>query len=263
MLFFCIYAFAQTPKILLLKTYKDQNVSGWMMSEKLDGIRAIWDGKNISSRSGKIINAPKWFTKNLPPFKLDGELWSKRADFENIQSIVLDNIPTQKWREITYNIFELPEQKGDLLSRLDVLKSYLKTHKIEHVKLIEQIKCKNNKHLEKFFQSVKQKGGEGVVIRKADENYINKRTNKALKYKGYIDDECEVIALHKGKGKYKNLLGSFTCKLKNGIIFKIGSGLSDKNRHNLLKIGQIVTFKYQNLTKNGKPRFAVFLHVRK
>jgi len=81
---FNITLFAQKPKLLLLKVYKDQNITGWVMSEKLDGIRAYWNGKNLLTRSGKIIYAPKWFTKNYPPFPIDGELWSKRGDFENI-----------------------------------------------------------------------------------------------------------------------------------------------------------------------------------
>ncbi len=79
------------------------------MSEKLDGIRAYWNGKNLLTRSGKIIHAPKWFTKNYPPFPIDGELWSRRGDFENISSTVRDKIPSQKWKEIKHYIFEVPK----------------------------------------------------------------------------------------------------------------------------------------------------------
>jgi len=35
------------------------------MSEKLDGICAYWDGKELLSRGGKVIHAPKWFLKEL------------------------------------------------------------------------------------------------------------------------------------------------------------------------------------------------------
>ncbi len=254
--------FAQNPKLLLLKTYKDQNVSGWLMSEKLDGVRAYWDGKNLLSRGGKILHAPKWFTKDFPPFAIDGELWSKRGEFEYIQSVVMDKKPSIEWKNITYNIFEVPSQKGGLMERLEVLDKYLRFKKILHVKIIEQITCKNKKHLEKFFKKVKQSGGEGIVLRDPNALYIAKRTSKALKLKGYEDAECEVVKHHKGKGKYKNVLGSFTCKLSNGVTFKIGSGLSDELRYNPPKVGSIITFKYQGLTKYNKPRFPIFLHVR-
>ena len=50
---------AQKPNLLLLQTYKDQNITGWVMSEKLDGVRAYWNGKNLISRGGKTIQAPK------------------------------------------------------------------------------------------------------------------------------------------------------------------------------------------------------------
>jgi len=69
-----ILLFASKPNLLLLKVYTDQNVTGWVMSEKLDGIRAYWDGKRLLTRSGKVIHAPDWFLKDYPPFAIDGEL---------------------------------------------------------------------------------------------------------------------------------------------------------------------------------------------
>jgi DNA ligase-1 len=117
--------FADKPNLLLLKVYKDQNISGWVMSEELDGIRAYWNGKNLISRGGKIINAPKWFTKNFPPFEIDGELWTKRGDFNHISSIVRDKTPSGEWRKVTYNIFEVPNAKGNLFERLAKVKPYL------------------------------------------------------------------------------------------------------------------------------------------
>ena len=31
------------------------------MSEKLDGVRAFWDGKELISRTGDVFHAPAWF----------------------------------------------------------------------------------------------------------------------------------------------------------------------------------------------------------
>lgn len=233
------------------------------MSEKLDGIRAFWNGKELLSRGGKTIHAPAWFVKNFPPFEIDGELWSKRGEFEFIQSVVMDKTPSDEWKAITYNIFEVPHQKGGLMQRLEILKTHLHSNPAPTIHIIKHFTCKDKKHLTSFFDKIIKLGGEGVVIRNPTAPYIAKRTKKALKLKKFSDTECEVMALHKGKGKYKNLLGSFTCKLENNITFKIGSGLSDYQRKNPPKIGDRVTFKYQGFTKNGKPRFPIFLHVRK
>jgi DNA ligase-1 len=251
--------YANKPNLLLLKTYKDQNISGWVMSEKLDGIRAYWDGKNMRFRSGKIIHTPKYFTKDYPSFELDGELWTKRKDFENISSIVRDTIPNErKWKEIKHYIFEVPNAKGNLFQRLSLAKKY----ENNIIKIIPQIKISNIKSMKKYLRDLENKGAEGIVVRDANAKYINKRTSKALKIKSFKDDECTIIGYTKGKGKFKNSIGALKCRLKNGIEFKVGSGLTNKLRLSPPKIGTIITFKYQNLTKYNKPRFPVYLRVR-
>ena len=250
--------FASKPNLLLLETYKDQNISGWVMSEKLDGIRAYWDGKNLISRGGKIINPPKWFIKNYPPFEVDGELWSKRGDFENISSIVRDKIPSENWKQISHYIFEVPNAKGGLFNRLDKVKPY----ENDHLKVLEQIFIKDKNDLKEFLKSIENKKGEGVVVRDPNKPYIDKRTSSALKVKSFHDTECKVIGYTKGKGKFENMMGSVICKLPNSIEFKIGSGFSKKERIYPPKIGTIITFKYKEFTKYGKPRFPVYLRVR-
>ena len=253
-----LISYADKPQLLLLKEYKNQNITGWVMSEKLDGIRAYWDGKKLLTRSGKVINAPKWFIKDYPSFAIDGELWSKRGDFENISSIVRDKIPSDKWKEIKHYIFEVPNVKGNLFERLLKVEPY----KNEYIKIIPQIKIKDKSHLQNYLKEIESKKGEGIVVRDPQSPYINKRTSKALKVKTFHDSECEVIGNKKGNGKFTNLMGAVICKLENGVIFKIGSGFSIQDRKKPPVIGSIVTFKYKEFTKYGKPRFPVFLRIR-
>ena len=102
---------AKKPNLLLLKSYhNDTNVTNWLMSEKLDGVRAYWTGERLISRSGKAFAVPKWFTKGFPPFEIDGELWTSRGDFENVISIVNKQTAHDGWQQITYQIFEVPNQ---------------------------------------------------------------------------------------------------------------------------------------------------------
>jgi len=257
-LLFSLFLNASNLKVMLLKTYKEQNITVWVMSEKLDGIRGYWDGKHLLTRHGNIIHAPKWFTKNYPPFAIDGELWSKRKDFEFISSTVRDKNPNDKaWRKIKHYIFDVPDAKGKLFERLEKVKPY----ESNIIKIIPQYKVESKQELQKFLKTVEQKGGEGVVVRDPSTPYFHKRSSKILKVKSFKDDECKVIGYTKGKGKNQGKVGSLICKFKD-ITIKIGSGLTKKLRETPPKIGNIITFKYKELSKYGKPRFPVFLRVR-
>jgi len=254
--------YAQKPNLLLLKSYKnDTNVTGWLMSEKLDGVRAYWDGKRLVSRSGKEFAVPKWFVKDFPSFEIDGELWTKRGDFENIISIVNKQTPHKGWREISYQIFEVPHQKGGLMERLDILNVWLKKHPNVFIKIIPQRVCRGSVHLKEVLDKVDAKGAEGLVVRESHALYIDKRTSKALKVKCFQDDECTVIGYTKGNGKFKGLVGALRCEWREKTL-KIGSGLSVEDRKNPPPLGTEITFKYNGFTKYGNPKFPVFLRVR-
>ncbi|MDZ7820133.1 MAG: DNA ligase [Aliarcobacter sp.] len=243
------------------KVYDKQKheIKDWLMSEKLDGIRAYWDGKDLYTKNGNKIYAPIWFTKDFPNFELDGELWTKRDDFENIQNIVLDQNPSSKWKEITYNIFEVPNAKGNFEERLSKIKNYLNQKPNTYIKIIPQIKCKNQEHLEKYLQELIDKKAEGLIIKNPNINYFSGRSDEILKVKKFEDMEGKVIRLNYKDNKFKSL----KLKLENGVVFNLGGGFSDKERLNPPKIADIVTFKYYGFTKNNKPKFASFLRVRK
>ena len=232
------------------------------MSEKLDGVRGYWTGKELISRSGKAFAVPKWFTKDFPPFKIDGELWTSRGDFENIISIVNRQKAHDGWREISYQIFEVPHQNGGLMMRLEVLKKWLKKYPNKVIKIIPQKVCKGSAHLKQVLEEVEKKGAEGLVVRDPNALYIDKRTSKALKVKRFTDDECVVKGYTKGRGKFEGLVGAILCEWKDRVL-KIGSGLSYEDRKNPPILDSNVTFKYNGFTKYGNPKFPVYLRVRK
>jgi DNA ligase-1 len=258
--FICIYSFAievQKPK-----TYKGyENISSWLMSEKLDGIRGYWDGEKLQTKKGKKIYAPLWFTKDFPKFELDGELWTKRGNFEDIQNIVMDKKPSKDWKKITYNIFEVPNTEGDFLERLEKIKLWLEKHPIQHIKIIKQIKVKDKEHLNSFLEEIVSKKGEGAIIKDPTKNYHTGRSPHILKVKKVHDMEGVVVGIN--ISEKTKVLKSLTLKLKNGIEFNLGTGFSKKERKNHAKIGDLITFKYYGFTKYGKPKFASFLRVRK
>lgn len=77
------------PALLLAETWDGEtDPTGWVMSEKLDGVRAYWDGTQFLSRQGNRFHAPDWFTAGFPDVPLDGELWLARKTFQRTVSIV-------------------------------------------------------------------------------------------------------------------------------------------------------------------------------
>lgn len=229
------------------------------MSEKLDGIRAYWDGEKFRTRQNIPIYAPDWFTKNFPPFQLDGELWTTQNDFENIQSIVLSKNSNKRWKKITYNIFEVPYAKGNFLKRLEKVQVWFLKNNNPQVKIIEQIYCKNTQELNKFLNNIIKKNGEGVMLKNPNISYESGRSSNILKVKKFQDAEGKIIGINYNK----TLLKSLIIELPNKVRFNLGNGFSKIQRENPPKIGAIVTFKYYGLTKNKKPKFASFLHERK
>ncbi|WP_413702056.1 hypothetical protein ACLKMH_11430 [Psychromonas sp. KJ10-10] len=80
---------ATKPEIqLATKFHQDIIVSDYWISEKLDGVRAYWDGQQLISRQGNLFPAPTWFTADFPNTPLDGELWIARQEFETVSGIV-------------------------------------------------------------------------------------------------------------------------------------------------------------------------------
>ncbi|EAI0281902.1 DNA ligase [Campylobacter lari] len=254
------------------KTFKDVNLSHYLMSEKLDGVRGLWSGKSMQTRAGNTIKLPSFFTKNFPKFELDGELWIKRASFEEISSLIRQENPDEKlWQKVSYNVFDVPNACEEfklnpctLEARLEVLKKYLAKNPNDFIKIIPQTHIKDKNHLEQFYQDIISHKGEGVIIRLNNAPYEKKRSNNAFKLKPFDDTECIVKKHFEGKGKFEGKMGSLLCEAvieDKKVSFKIGSGFKESDRLNPPPVGAIITFKYNGLTKNGKPKFASFLRV--
>lgn len=262
-LFFLLWlpnAIAQPLNLMLLESYQNQAVTGWVMSEKLDDVRGFWDGKQLLSRQGYPLNPPDYFVKNFPPFAIDGELFSERGKFDEISATVRASEP-KGWYKLKLWVFDVPNASGDLFERLAKLKAHLAQNPTPYIEIVPQTPVQSAEHLQQFFQEIQQKGGEGVVVRNPKASYIHGRSAQILKLKAVQDEECTVIAHHAGKGKFQGKLGAITCENQRGQ-FRIGSGFKQKDRENPPPIGSTITYKYRGLTATGKPRFATFWRIR-
>jgi DNA ligase 1 len=252
------------PDVLLAQIYQSgTNVQQFLVSEKYDGVRAIWDGKQLKSRQGNVINAPTWFIKDLPKIALDGELWLGRGQFDALSGAVRKDVPIdEEWRGITYLIFELPNAPDTFEVRAKRIVEIVKQANIPHLKVVTQFRVKNEAELKVRLKKVVSNGGEGLMLHRADALYVTGRSNALLKLKPLFDAEATVVAHTPGKGKHKDKLGALVVETPEGLRFKLGTGFSDTQRENPPKIGSLVTYTYRDKTPNGRPKFASFLRER-
>ncbi len=275
--FFPLFTFAQPPlpatdppgnppqkaPVMLAHSWDQKtDITGWWMSEKLDGVRGYWTGKALLSRSGNPFHAPEWFTDNFPSTPLDGELWLGRHQFPEVVSIVRRKTPDADWKKVRYLIFDAPQAEGGFEKRLDSARRWFQQHANPYVEVLKQQVCENEAHLRKRLKEIESLDGEGMMLRKPGSAYTVGRSHDLLKVKSYKDAEATVMRHVPGSGKHEGRLGALQVELPNGIRFFIGTGFSDEQRDNPPPIGSVITFKYYGLHKSGIPRFASFLRVR-
>jgi DNA ligase-1 len=255
---------AAEPALLLADTYRKQvDVTQYLVSEKLDGVRAYWDGKQLISRGGNAFNAPSWFTAALPARKLDGELWLGRGRFEEMSGMARREVPEDgNWKQVKYMLFELPEAEGSFAQRVARMKALALNANVPWLEAVEQFRLPDHKAVMKRLDLVIKAGGEGLMLHRADALYETGRSETLLKVKAWHDAEAKVVAHVAGKGKYRGMLGALKVRAPDGREFSLGTGFSDAQRLNPPAIGSTVTYRYRELTGKGLPRFASFWRVR-
>lgn len=247
------------PQQLATSYHDEIVVKDYWVSEKLDGIRARWNGTALITRNANIIHAPAWFVKNFPAQTLDGELWLARNCFEKTASIVLRKTPSEDWKHIKFMLFDLPNHTGTFTQRLTEMYYLADTIASPNVQVIPQFKLADHIQLMSKLDEIVAQGAEGLMLNHHKAYYQDGRSANLLKLKKHQDAEAKVIAHIPGKGKYQNMLGSLLVELHTGLQFKIGSGFSDQQRQEPPPIGATITFKYYGLTAKGIPRFASFM----
>ena len=252
------------PALLLANELGPQvDPAKYLVSEKYDGVRAIWDGQVLRFRSGRAVNAPPWFIAKLPAQALDGELWLARGRFEALSGIVRKTEPQDdEWRQIKYMIFELPNTSGTFAERAQRIEEILAGTHWPQLIAVEQFRVSDRAALKRKLDQVVRGGGEGLMLHLADAGYVTGRSDVLLKLKPLQDTEAVVIEHVPGKGKYRGMLGALRVQMADGKKFLIGTGFSDIVRKNPPPLGTTVTYTYRGLTQTGLPRFASYFRVR-
>lgn len=240
----------------------------WLTRLILYSVRAFWDGRRFVSRLGHEFLAPSWFTEHFPSdgTTLDGELFLRRGAFQEAVSIVRTRDRSDRWRALTFSCFDSPSMAAkpweERLAALKQLVAGVRERGGLHLELVPQTICRDDAHLLAELERVLALGGEGLMLRQARSLYEAKRSKTLRKLKRFLDAEARVVAHVPGKGRNVSVMGALLCEGKDGKRFKVGTGFCDAQRANPPPVGAIVTYRYQELTSAGLPRFPSFVRIR-
>lgn len=255
------------PPVMLAELWEETcpiDPTGYWMSEKLDGIRAYWDGKQLISRLGNVFAAPEWFTECFPDVPLDGELFMGRGMFNETSSIVKKQRPHRGWRYLVYFVFDLPKSKATYESRQATLEKIVEKADCQYLRRVPSLPAQGSWHVRAALKNVEEVKGEGLMLVKPGSKYQPKRTHCLLKVKSFKDAEGVVVGYEPGKGRHKGRMGALWVE-REGKRFKVGGGFTDEQRNRaaeLYPMGTVITYRYFELTPKGLPRFPRFLRVR-
>lgn len=241
----------------------DIDPRGYLVSEKLDGVRAHWDGTRLRFRSGIAVLAPQWFASRLPAVPLDGELWMGRGRFDELSAAVRRSAAVDsEWRTVRYEVFDLPGAAGLFVERAAKAERLVRETGFAQLGAVAQQSLPDREALRVLYSRVLREGGEGLVLHRADALWQTGRSDALLKLKPAADAEAQVVAHHPGRGKHEGRLGALQVRTPAGVEFLLGTGFSDAERERPPAIGSWVTYTYRGLTSQGVPRFASYLRRR-
>lgn len=261
----CMPSLATAPPSLMLAKpwHADAALDAWRVSEKFDGVRGYWDGQRLLTRQGRVIAVPPEFTAGWPVHPLDGELWAGRGRFTQAASAVARDRPEPAaWRDLRYQVFDLPSHPGVFEARHAELKAVVARIGRSWVQAVAQSRVADAGSLQALLKQTVADGGEGLMLHRADARYRGERSDALRKLKLHEDADALVIGQEPGRGKYEGLMGALWVQMPDGLRFRLGTGFSDDDRREPPRAGATVTYRFRGLNPSGRPRFATFLRER-
>ena len=254
----------QPPALWLASPYQgNEKLTDYWVSEKYDGIRGYWDGRQLLSRSGKALNPPNWFVQTWPTQPFEGELWAGLGQFEQAASVIQQKQASDSaWRAMRFMIFDAHTPTQAFAERIVRYQNIVKQIGKPWVQAVTQSQVPSHAALKAMLNKTVQASGEGLVLHLGSSLYQSGRNSDVLKVKLHADAEAKVVSHEAGQGKHAQRLGALWVETPQGLRFKLGTGYTDAQRENPPDVGQWVTYRYRGLTDQGVPRFASFVRIR-
>lgn len=264
--------------------YKSKIIWPALCQRKIDGMRMVNTKNGMTTRNGKDIPACPHIKEALVPFfkkfpkgMVDGEIYADNEDFEDVMSLVKKLKPTsedlaQSEKKAVLWVFDgiLDDKSEGFASRFkrvkDEIRATVKKEHLKYFKFVEAEKVSSHEELMAKHDKYVEEGFEGIILRVPDAPYMNKRSDKLLKFKSFEDKEFEILDIIEGIGGDAGRASKVLVKLKDGETSEAGIRGTDEYTRQLLKdrkkyIGKKATVRYQGFTKYGKLRFGVALNI--
>lgn len=230
---------------MMAHVYSDQDVTGWYMSRKYKGWRAIWNGgvlQTLGRYSGPKVIMPPYFWRLPTGIPLDGELWHESDDESFVKSVcgqkAKNSANDSRWSKIKFIVctykpysaygvdleavtklgysIEFYKNKTWLERNLQLENTLINPQfqkEFSNIRLANQTKIKNIQHFRDYQDRAKEIGWEGLMVVRPDSVYINDRSHSLLKVKPFYDAEAVVIGYTAGEGKHSGRIGALICRL--------------------------------------------------
>lgn len=248
---------------------------------KLDGTRCVGRESGLWSRNGKpVVSAPHVLEAILPILTshpglvLDGELYADHLahDFDRLMSLARQSKPMEddlaaSRAELEYWVYDCDDGTGKTFEERTAFLQSLKGELPPYVKIVDTDIAHDQAELDAFYEDYLKRGLEGQMVRKLKSAYERKRSRNLLKRKEFVDEEFILVDLEEGRGNRAGMATRAILRLEDGRTFEAGMIGGFEYCRKLLAdkanvIGKPATVQYQNLTPDGKPRFAKLKAIR-
>lgn len=252
---------------MLAKEYKKEQAKiNWnlpvFVQPKLDGMRCLASkGMGLISRQGNEITTVKHIRMDVDKYPFgntfDGELYAHGKSFQENMRLVKKYRPGES-EAIRYRVYDMVFPNVPFERRYEFLKEAVKG--MTYMELVPTFRVTSFEQVLEYHKQFLADGYEGTIIRHGNSGYaINKRDTQLLKYKDFLDIQCEVIDVEPSEKNPKQ--GVVICKNDKGT-FGCGMKFSHAEREEILQnkdqyIGQMAEIRFFEYTENGLPRFPV------
>ena len=244
---------------------------------KLDGTRSLGTHNTLITRKGKkyphLEHIKDAISNTNSNIVLDGELYSHELEFETITGLVrretLKDGDDEEMKKIILNVYDcilLDEPNATFEERYEALSNVVKEIDSPYVTLVENVVLQNEEEMREQHNKMLEDGYEGIMVRNVAGKYgINKRSADLIKFKMMQREEYEITDFFDGEGLEKGCI-IYTCKNENGDTFNVRPRGTHEERKVLFEegncIGEFLSVQFQELSRDGIPRFPVGLGVR-